>query len=133
MIVERPRIVLDAGGLRRLADRSPRSLAVLATLRERDLWPAVVPSAVVVEALTGDADADRHLDAFLSCCDVVEHLDTTIARRAAWLRTAANRGTAVDAIVVALAEPGGSVLVTHRPTVEAMALFADGVFVERLA
>lgn len=126
-------VVLDPGGLRRLADRSPRSLAVLRTLRERDLWPAVVPSAAVVEALTGDADADRQLDAFLACCDVIEHLDTATARRAVWLRTAANRGTVVDAIVVALAEPGGSVLVAHRPTVEAMALFADGVFVERLA
>lgn len=133
MTPERPRVVLDPGGLRRLADRSPRSLVVLRTLRERDLWPAVVPSAAVVEALTGDADADRQLDAFLACCDVIEHLDTATARRAAWLRTAANRGTAVDAIVVALAEPGGSVLVAHRPTVEAMALFADGVFVERLA
>ena len=55
-----------------------------------------------------------------------------LARRSAWLRTAANRGTVVDAVVVALAEPGGTVLVVNRPTIEAMALFADGVFVERV-
>ena len=54
-----------------------------------------------------------------------------VARRAAWLRTAAGRGTAADALVVALAEPGGSVLSGGRRDLEALALFADDVFVER--
>ena len=130
--MERIRVVLDVGGLRRLADRSPRSLILLRTLRERGLWPGIVPSAVLAEALTGDAEADRAVEALLRGCEVIEQLDATTARRAAWLRTAANRGTALDAITVALAEPGGAVLVAQRPTIEAMALFADGVFVERI-
>lgn len=33
--------------------------------------------------------------------------------RAAWLRTRAARGSAVDALVVALAEPGGTILTRH--------------------
>ncbi|MEZ5232161.1 MAG: hypothetical protein R2755_14805 [Acidimicrobiales bacterium] len=127
-----PGVVLDAGAVRRLSDRSARSLAVISALCDRGLWPARVPIAVVVEAVTGDRDADRHVEALLACCDVVTELDGTTARRAAWLRTAANRGTATDAVAVAMAEGGGTVLVHHRPTIEAMALFADGVFVERL-
>ncbi len=132
-MIERARVVLDAGGLRRLADRSTRSLAVVRALRERDLWPALVPAPVLVEALTGDRDADRPVEELVACCDVVEQVGGDTARRGAWLRTAANRGTAVDALVVALAEPGGTVLVHHRPTIEALALFANGVFVERLS
>lgn len=126
------RLVLDGSAVRRLADRSARSTTVLRTLRERGLWPAQVPGVVVAEVLTGDADADRPLEAFLACCDVVDTVSAPLARRAAWLRAAANRGSVVDAVVVALAEGGGAVLVAGRPTVEAMALFADGVFVERL-
>jgi hypothetical protein len=125
-------VVLDAGALRTLADGSARSLVLLRTLRERDLWPAAVPSVVATEALTGDAPADRPVEALLRCCDVVERIPLSVARRAAWLRTAANRGTAVDAVTVALAEPGGAVLVRNRPVIEAMALFAEAVFVERI-
>jgi len=124
--------VLDAGAVRRLADRSPRSAVTLAALRDRGLWPARVPSVAVAEALTGDIEADRAVEAFLRCCDVVESIDGALARRAAWLRAAANRGTVADAVIVATAEPGGVVLVANRPTIEAMALFADGVFVERV-
>ena len=124
--------MLDAGAVRRLADRSSRSVVLLAALRDRGLWPARVPSVAVAEALTGDAETDRPIEAFLRCCDVVDLVDGGLARRAAWLRTAANRGTVSDAVVVALAEPGGVVLVANRPTIEAMALFADGVFVERV-
>ena len=126
------RLVLDAGALRRLADGSPRSAVLLARLRSSGLWPALIPSVVGAEALTGDAASDRPVEALLRCCDVTDHLDEGLARRAAWLRTAANRGTVVDAVVVALAEPGGAVLVVNRPTIEAMALFADGVFVEQI-
>ena len=124
--------VLDAGAVRRLADRSARSAALLTALRHRGLWPARVPSVAVAEALTGDVETDRPIEAFLRCCDVIGQIDEQLARRAAWLRTAANRGTITDAVVVALAEPGGAVLVANRPTIEAMALFADGVFVERI-
>ncbi len=125
-------LVLDSGALRRLAEPTAASMVLLRTLRNRGLWPALVPTVVVAETLTGDGATDRLVDAFLGCCDVREQVPLALARRAAWLRAAVGRGSSTDALLVAMAEPGGAVLVTNRPTVEAMALFADGVFVERL-
>jgi len=125
-------LVLDAAAVRRLAERTPRSIALLDALTELGLWPAVVPAVVVAECLTGDAATDAPLEALLACCDVRTDLDPAVARRAAWLRTAAGRGSAVDAIVVASAEPQGAVLTAgRRVDVEALALFADRVYVER--
>ena len=125
-------LVLDSGALRRLAEPSAGSLVLLRTLRTRGLWPAMVPTVVVAEALTGEAVTDQAVDTFLACCDVRDQVPLALARRAAWLRAAVGRGSTTDALLVAMAEPGGAVLVTNRPTVEAMALFADGVYVERL-
>lgn len=125
-------LFLDGAALRRLAERSPQALATLEALRAAQLLPVRVPSFVLADALTGDTGQDRLVEAFLPCCEVVDVVPPAVARRAAWLRTAAARGSATDALLVALAEPGGAVLVANRPTVEAMALFADGVFVERL-
>lgn len=125
-------LLLDATGLRRLAEPTARSLATLRALRAAQLWPALVPGFVLAEALTGDVTQDRLVEAFLPCCQVLEAVQPAVARRGAWLRTAAARGTATDGLLVALAEPGGAILVVNRPTIEAMALFADGVFVERL-
>jgi hypothetical protein len=53
------------------------------------------------------------------------------ARRAAALRGLARRGSAVDAVVVATAEPGGTVLSGDVADLEALATHADGVTVER--
>ena len=70
---------------------------------------------------------------FLGTCLLEAAVPAPLARRAAWLRTAAGRGSAADALTVALAEPGGSILAGDRAAnVEALALFADGVFVERV-
>ncbi|MFN0027923.1 MAG: hypothetical protein ACKV2O_12200 [Acidimicrobiales bacterium] len=126
------RLVIDSGALRKLAEPSWAALALLRTFRTRGLWPAMVPTVVVTEALTGDGATDAAVEALLRCCDVREEVPLTLARRAAWLRAAVGRGSGTDALLVAMAEPGGAVLVTNRPTVEAMALFADGVFVERI-
>lgn len=125
-------LVLEAGALRKLAEATPASTVLLATLRRRGLWPAMVPTLVVAEAMTGDAAHDVDLEAFLTCCDVREELPLQLAVRAAWLRAAVGRGSASDALVVAMAEPAGAVLVVNRPHIEAMALFADRVFVERI-
>ncbi len=51
------------------------------------------------------------------------------ARRAALLRFRATRGSAVDAVVVALAEHGGSVLTGDPEDLRALAAHADGVTV----
>src|SRR5262249_19813921 len=46
-------LVLDSGGVSFLAQRSRAAVALLAALRRDGLWPALVPSAVLVECLTG--------------------------------------------------------------------------------
>ncbi len=125
-------LVLDGLGVRRLADRTPRSLAVLDALLARGMWPAVVPSIVLVDCLSGDRDTDAAIERFLRTCDVRTDVPAAVARRAAWLRTAAGRGSAADAIVVATAEPQGAVLTAgRRVDIEALALFAEQVYVER--
>jgi len=125
-------LVLDAAAVRRLAERTPRTVALLDALLDAGLWPAVVPAVVVAECLTGDEATDAGTEALLACCDIRTDVDLAVARRAAWLRTAAGRGSAADAIVVASAEPRGAVLTAgRRVDVEALALFADRVYVER--
>jgi acyl transferase domain-containing protein len=52
------------------------------------------------------------------------------ARRAAELRRRARAGSAVDALVVAIAEPGQTVLTGDRAAIEALAAHADAVAVE---
>ena len=123
--------MLDAGGVRRLAERDGRSLALVRALGRHGLWPPLVPTVALVECLSGDAERDEPVLRLLRTCELVSELPVPAARRAAWLRTAAGRGSAADAVVVALAEPGGSVLSGGRRDLEALALFAEDVFVER--
>ena len=55
-----------------------------------------------------------------------------LARRAARLRTLAGRGSAVDALVVAMAEPGGMVVTGDNADIGALAERADNVLVESI-
>src|SRR5258708_28254921 len=96
--------VLDAGGVSRLAERSLRASALLAAFRREDLWPPLVPSPVLVECLTGHAGRDANVNRLLQTCNVEERVSALLVRRAATLRLAARRGSAVDALVVASAE-----------------------------
>jgi len=64
---------------------------------------------------------------FLKTCDVIEAVPERLARRAASLRTKARKGSAVDALVVAFAEPGGAVLTSDPDDLEALAAFAEDV------
>jgi hypothetical protein len=66
-----------------------------------------VPSVVLLESLTGRQRTDAPVNRFLKTCGIVADLPELLARRAAALRAHAGRGSAVDAIVVAMAEPGG--------------------------
>jgi hypothetical protein len=125
-------LVLDSGAVSRLAERSRASAALLIALREEGLWPAAVPSVVLVECLQGHAGRDANENQFLKTCDVIDHVTEGLARRAALLRRRARRGSAVDAIVVALAEPGGTVLTTDPGDLEALAAHAQRVRVERV-
>jgi len=125
-------LVLDSGGVSRLAERSRQAAALLLAFRELDLWPPLVPSVVLVECLQGHAGRDALTNRFLRTCDIVEVIPEALARRAALLRRQAHRGSAVDAIVVALAEPGGTVLTSNLGDLDTLAGHADDVAVERV-
>src|SRR2546425_744290 len=120
-------LVLDSGGVTRLAERSRSAAALILALREEGLWPPVVPSIVLVECLQGHAGRDALANRFLKTCDVVQQTPEPLARRAALLRRQARRGSAVDALVVAFAEPGGSVLTSDLHDLAALAEHANRV------
>jgi hypothetical protein len=69
---------------------------------------------------------------FVKICDILEAIGEPLARRAAFLRRRAGRGSAVDALVVASAEPGGTVLTSDPHDLDALAAHARGVTIERV-
>ncbi len=85
---------------------------------------------VLVESLQGHVARDANANRFLKICIVESEVTPAIARRAAELRRRARTGSAVDALVVALAEPGGTVLTGDKADIEALAAHARGVSVE---
>ena len=125
-------LVLDSGGVSRLAERSREALALILALREAGLWPPVVPTVVLTECLQGDSGRDANANRFLKTCDIAESVPQWLARRAAFLRRRARRGSAVDALVVASAEPDGTVLTSDVGDLEALAAHAEGVSIERV-
>jgi hypothetical protein len=125
-------LVLDSGGVTRLAERSRDSLALILAFREQGLWPPKVPSVVLVECLQGHAGRDANENRFLKTCDISQAIPEAVARRAALLRRLARRGSAVDALVVAMAEPGGTVLTSDPKDLEALAIHAQDVLIERI-
>ena len=122
-------LVLDSGALTRLSRRSTASAALIMALRRDDLWPPLVPTAVLVESLTGRPDRDLSTNRLLKSCELDERLSEARARRAAMLRHRAQRGSAVDAVVIATAEPGGIVLTRDAADLKALASHADDVSV----
>jgi hypothetical protein len=86
---------------------------------------------VLVECLQGHVGRDAAENRLLKTCDIVEVVGESLSRRAAFLRTRARRGSAVDALVVASAEPGGTVLTTDPEDLEALAAYSKQVTVER--
>jgi len=125
-------LVLDSSAVTRLAERSRFAAALIQALRAESLWPPTVPFVVLVECLEGHAGRDADENAFLKTCDIVEEVDETLARRAAFLRRHTRRGSAVDALVVAAAEPGGTVLTSDPRDVDALASHAQRVRIERI-
>ena len=125
-------LVLDSGGVTRLAERSRQAAALILALREQDLWPPLVPSVVLVECLQGHPGRDALANRFLKTCNIVEEIGEPLARQAALLRRQARRGSAVDALVIALAEPGGTVLTSDPGDLNALAQYARGVIVEKV-
>ena len=124
-------LVLDSGGVSYLAERSQDALADIRELKRSGLWPPLVPSAVLIECLTGDR-RDAPVNQLIKSCDVVEELTVAVARRAASLRAVARRGSAVDGLVVTTAEPGGLVLTGDSDDLEALAAQSRGVTIRTI-
>jgi hypothetical protein len=125
-------LVLDSRGVSKLAERSRQVAALIMALRQHDLWPPLVPSVVLVECLQGHSGRDVLANRFLKTCDVVGDISEPLARRAALLRRRARRGSAVDALVVAFAEPGGTALTADPDDIAALAAHANHVSVEKV-
>lgn len=123
-------LVLDSGGLSRLASRTRRTAALIEAFRTNGLWPPVVPTVVIAESTSGRARTDTNINRLLKACDVDSAVSERTARRAGQLRANARRGSAVDALVVAIAEPGSTVITTDPDDIEALAAHSDGVQVE---
>jgi hypothetical protein len=85
---------------------------------------------VLVESLQGHAGRDANTNQFLKTCIIDPEVSEATARRAAQLRRLARAGSAVDALLVALAEPGGTVITGDRADFEALAAHADRVAIE---
>ena len=125
-------LILDSGGVSRLAERSTAAAALVEALRNEGLWPPVIPTPVLIEALHGDSARDASANRLLKACDIIEDTPERLARRAAALRTRARRGSAIDALVVASAEPGGSVLTSDPDDLGALATHAHDVRIEQV-
>lgn len=121
------RVVLDSGGVSWFAERSPRTAAVITEMRGAGLWPPMVPAPVLVECLTGHPARDAQANQLLKACEVVTEFPQALVRRCARLRFAARRGSAVDAIVIGLAEPNGVAFTSDPDDLAALAHEATGV------
>ncbi len=123
-------LVLDSGGVSRLSARTKTAAALIRSLVDQELWPPLVPTMVLVESLQGHAGRDANANRFLKTCIIDPEVSEATARRAARLRRLARTGSAVDALLVACAEPGGTVITGDRADLEALAAHADRVAIE---
>ena len=123
-------LVLDSGGLSRLSQRNRRAAALIAALRAEGLWPPVVPTVVLAESTAGTARTDANINRLLKSCEVDPVVAEVRARRAGQLRARARRGSAIDALVVALAEPGSTIMTSDPDDLRALAAYADQVVIE---
>ena len=85
---------------------------------------------VLVESLQGHPGRDAPANRFLKTVLKDEGVSVDVARRAAELRRRARRGSAVDALVVVLAEPNGTVLTGDEEDITALAAVSRNVAVE---
>lgn len=123
-------LILDSGGVSRLARRDRETAALIIALRRRGLWPPIILTAVLIESLTGSAGRDANAKRLLKSCDVRHTIPESLARRAAALRSQARVGSAIDSLVVAFAENGGCVITSDRADLSALAAHALDVVIE---
>lgn len=125
-------LILDSGGVSFLAKRNQDAVATIRALVRAGAWPPLVPSVVLAESTTGRQRNDAAVNRLLKACDVREDLPASLARRAGELRHLAQRGSAVDAVVVAVAEPRGVVLTGDIEDLGALASHSEAVRIERI-
>jgi predicted nucleic acid-binding protein len=119
-------LLLDSGAISALAGRSGR--ARVSALQAGGYWPPTTATVVCVEALTGYGSRDALTHRLLNTCEIVDEVDMRTARQAAGLRCAAKRGSAIDAVVVALASRRHAVVLTSDPDdLRALAQYAPDV------
>lgn len=123
-------LFLDSGGLSRLSQRTRRAAALIGALKDENLWPPIVATVVLAESTSGRARTYANVNRFLKSCEVEPIVTERTARRAGYLRARARAGSAVDALVVAMAEPGGTVITSDTEDLEALASHATGVAIE---
>jgi hypothetical protein len=123
-------LILDSGGVSALAARTQQAATLLLALRRAGLWPPTVPTPVLVECLTGSPARDANTHRLVKTCLIDPVVPETTARRAAMLRTQARPGPAVDALVVAMAEPWGTVLTSDNQDLIVLSAHASHVAIE---
>lgn len=120
-------LVLDSSAVTALGRRDRQTAARIAALRQRGLWPPILPAAVLIDSLTGNRVRDALANRTLAL-SVVHPLEEALARRAAQLRGRARAGSAVEACVVATAELFDALVITGNPVELArLSHHADGV------
>jgi hypothetical protein len=107
-------LVLDSGAVTALGRRNRQTAARIAALRQRGLWPPVLPTAVLIDSLSGNRVRDAPTNRTVSL-SLVHPLEEPLARRAAQLRGRARAGSAVEAAVVATAELLEALVITSNP------------------
>jgi hypothetical protein len=122
-------LVLDSGGLSYVVARSTTAAALIRSLRRENLWPPIISTMVLVESLQARPGRDASLNQFIAACLLEETVPLTLARRAAEIRRRARKGSAVDALVIALAEPNGAVLTGDVGDLRALAAQTEQVTV----
>ncbi len=86
---------------------------------------------MLTKSNTGRQGTDASINRFIKTCDIIEEIPERLALRAGALRALARQGSPIDAIVVALAEPGGAVLTSDLKDLRALANHTDGVHIYR--
>jgi hypothetical protein len=118
--VQRPRCVLDSGGLTALVGGSQRAREWLRWVVEHD-GAICVPTPVLVESTSGDGGRDAEVNRILGILEraagVLQAPDEATARRAGLLRHIARSDDGIDALVAAAAVGDGSraVVLTSDP------------------
>lgn len=128
------RLILDSAAVTQLARRDHETIERLYALKRNNRWPPIVPSVVLAECLSGRQSTDAITNRFLKSCIIDERVPEKVARNAGRLRDRTGRASeisAVDAIVVATAEPDGIVLGTDLKDLDALATHTRDVVVEQ--